>query len=268
VNIFHDPAWQYRWLGLVLVIQTCGVLVVWPYRLAKHNLGECVISLSKVCILASGLTLFDPDLDKNDVLYFTIFFFAILCIALEFVFCLVDFLRNKVEAYPNDVAQFDSVRSVLRMVLPRDYSSNERALTKLRDLKYSWSKLPGNTRLADASMHASNQEEMIASFKSREKEDMGKLSLKIKQSEVLWTIALHYQTNVPGVHTKCQEIKEIQSTLYNALKGALPKESDEQVEVVVVTEYLAKHDAKLKELKIMLEQPGEQQTLTNENDMV
>merc|ERR1712216_731920 len=111
------------------------------------------------------------------------------------------------------------------------------------------------------------QEEMIASFKSREKEDLGKLSLKIKQSEVLWTIALHYQTNVPSLHTKCQEVKEIQSTLYNALKGALPKESEEQVDVVVVTEYLAKHEAKLKELKIMLEQPGEQQRITNENDM-
>jgi len=263
VNIFHDPAWQYRWLGLTIVAQTCGVLIVWPYRLAKHNLGECVICLSKVCILGTGLTVFDSELDKGDALYLIIFMFAILCLALEFVMCLLDFFRNKVEAYPTDIAQLDAVRSALRIVLPKDYSKNERALTKLRELKYSWSQVPGNKQLADAGMHSSNQGEMLSSLKNWEKEYMGKFSLKIKQSEVLWTIALHYQTNVPSLHTKCGEIKEIQTTLYNFLKDAFPKESEKQIDLAFIIDNLTKHEEKLKELKELLEQAVEQQAITN-----
>jgi hypothetical protein len=268
VNIFHDPAWQYRWLGLTLVIQTCGVLIVWPYRLTKHNLGECVISLSKVLVLASGLTLFDPDLEKNDIIYFIVFFFAVLCLAIEFAFCLIDFLKNKVEAYPNDVTQLDEVRRLLRLVLPRDYSSNERALTKLRELKYSLSKAPGHKGFVDVGMLSSNQDDRIASFKGHEREDVGKLSLKVKQSEVLWTIALHYQTTVPGLCVACGEIKQLQTTLYNALKDTLPKDTDRQVDIEFVTSCLEKHEEKINELKRLVETSGEQQTIANDSDLV
>merc|ERR1712094_153009 len=96
------------------------------------------------------------------------------------------------------------------------------------------------------------------------RDDARAMMLMMKQSEVLWTIASHFESNAPSLHAKCEEIKALQSDMHKSLKDAVQADGAKTLDIPGITSVLEKHEFKLNELGKLLEVPEEQVTITNE----